>query len=127
MITLKDWMELVSYRITEGSTFQWKCYGPNAHCLDSWSESFGETGYDCTVIFDTKNQVVYEVAIFDYGTDKAFRMINPDYVGAYMAEAVARGVSTDLACDDIKYTDLNTVADFLYEARSILSGDKHVV
>lgn len=124
MITLREWMELVNYRITEGSAFQWKCYGLNAHCLDSFSGEFNEGGYDCTVVFDTKDQTVFEVAIFDYGSNKAYRMIHPDYVETYMAEAMARGVSTDLACDDIKYTDVSYSMDFLREAKAIMSGKK---
>ena len=37
MITLKEWMELVDYRVTEGSDYGWNCYGPNVHMLDSWN------------------------------------------------------------------------------------------
>jgi len=37
MITLKQWMEVVNYRITEGSQFQWECYGSHAYTLDSWN------------------------------------------------------------------------------------------
>ena len=37
MITLKEWMELVDYRITEGSDYCWSCYGPDAYSLDSWN------------------------------------------------------------------------------------------
>jgi hypothetical protein len=36
MITLKEWMEVVDYRITEGSGYSWQCFGANAYCLDSW-------------------------------------------------------------------------------------------
>jgi hypothetical protein len=34
MISLKEWMELVDYRITEGSDYGWNCYGHDAHMLD---------------------------------------------------------------------------------------------
>jgi len=27
MITMKEWMELVDYKITEGSDYGWQCYG----------------------------------------------------------------------------------------------------
>jgi hypothetical protein len=30
-------MEVTDYRITEGSTYQWHCYGNNAYALDSWN------------------------------------------------------------------------------------------
>ena len=52
MITLKEWMEIVDYRITEGSGYQWQCYGPNAYCLDSWNGE--QDGHSLSIIFDTK-------------------------------------------------------------------------
>ena len=54
MITIKDFMETVDYRITEGSDFGWKCFGPNSYCLDSWSGE--QDGYSIGITFDTKNQ-----------------------------------------------------------------------
>ena len=54
MITLKEWMEIVNYRITEGSDFTWSCYGDNAYCLDSWDGD--QNGSSFTIIFDTKTQ-----------------------------------------------------------------------
>ena len=31
MISLKQFMELVEYRITEGSAYTWECYGYDAY------------------------------------------------------------------------------------------------
>ena len=77
MITLKEWMEIVDYRITEGSDYGWHCYGNDVHMLDSWNGE--QDGHSFTVIFDTKTQVVYEVQAHDYVHDRAYRMINPDF------------------------------------------------
>lgn len=30
---IKQWMELVDYRITEGLGFQWQCYGDKAYAM----------------------------------------------------------------------------------------------
>jgi hypothetical protein len=30
MLTVKEWMELVDHRITEGSDYGWMCFGPDA-------------------------------------------------------------------------------------------------
>ena len=38
MITLKDWMEGVKYKVTDTWDFQWECFGSNAMVLESdWS------------------------------------------------------------------------------------------
>ena len=86
MITLKEWLETVEYKITEGSNFTWSCYGPHAHTLDSWSGD--NDGHSFTIIFDTKTQVVYKAQAHDYANDRAYRMINPDYLVDYEEDAL---------------------------------------
>ena len=34
-MNLKDFMEVIDYKITEGSEYQWSCFGNNAYTLDS--------------------------------------------------------------------------------------------
>ena len=63
MIDMKEWMELVGYRITEGSDYMWQCYGSNAYALDSWNGD--QDGHSFTIIFDTRDQTVYEVQAHD--------------------------------------------------------------
>jgi hypothetical protein len=73
MITLKEWMEVVDYRITEGSAYSWQCFGANAYCLDSWDGD--QDGHSLSITFDQKTQTVYEVQIHDYRNQRAYRMI----------------------------------------------------
>lgn len=88
MITLKDWMELIDYRITEASKYQWQCFGPNAYSYDFWNGKHDYNGgLNCGIIFDTKTDVVYELSVCDYSRNRAYRMINPEYKQAYDAEA----------------------------------------
>jgi len=56
MITMKEWMELVGYKITEGSDYLWSCYGPNAYQLSSWNGIHGAGGYSFNIVFSTKTQ-----------------------------------------------------------------------
>ena len=123
MISLKQWMETVNYRITEGSNYGWQCYGPNAHMLDSWNGD--HEGHSFTIIFDTKTQVVYEVQAHDYVHNRAYRMINPDYAKANKKEAKQRGVSRKEAWDDVDYVDLETDEDWLTKAQAIVSGQDY--
>lgn len=123
MITLKEWMELVDYRITEGSDFCWSCYGHDAHTLDSWNGD--QNGYSFTVIFDTKTQVVYEVQAHDYVHTRAYRLINPEFKSAHNAEANGRGTSINEAWDDVNYVDLDVDDDFFQKALAIREGEDY--
>lgn len=128
MITMKEWMELVNYRITEGSDFDWQCYGHDAYCLDSWN---GEhDGHSFTILFDTKTQAVYEVQAHDYLHQRAYRMVNPDFAKKAKKEAKRRGVNKDMAweLDDgtpLKYIDLDVDDDFIQKCLSIRAGEDY--
>jgi hypothetical protein len=123
MITVKEWMELVDYRITEGSDYQWGCYGHDAHMLDSWNGE--QDGHSFTIIFDTKNQTVYEAQAHDYVHNRAYRMINPDFKKKLKKEAKRRDVDKDMAWDDVNYTDLEVDDDFIQKCLAIREGDDY--
>jgi hypothetical protein len=123
MITLKEWMEIVDYRITEGSDYCWNCYGHDAHMLDSWNGE--QDGHSFTVIFDTKTQVVYEVQAHDYVHQRAYRMINPDFLKKLKKEAKKRDVSKDEAWDGVDYTDIEVDDDFIQKCLAIRAGEDY--
>jgi len=123
MITLKEWMEIVDYKITEGSDFGWLCYGKDVHMLDSWNGE--QDGHSFTVIFDTKTQVVYEVQAHDYVHNRAYRMINPDFQKKTKKEAKRRDVDKNNAWDDVNYTDLEVDDDFIQKCLSIKAGEDY--
>ena len=123
MITLKEWMEIVGYRITEGSEYQWECYGPNAHCLDSWNGDFD--GHSFSVYFDTKTQEVYEVQAHDYRNQRAYRLINPEFAKKHKKEAKQREVEYKEAWDNVNYIDLEVDADWIQKARAIEAGEDY--
>ena len=123
MISIKDWMELVNYRVTEGSDYGWQCYGPNAHMLDSWNGL--QDGHSFTIIFDLDNQTVYEVQAHDYLHQRAYRIINPQFLSNTNDEAQNRNIDKDQAWDDVDYQDLELDVDFVQRAQDIISGDDH--
>ena len=123
MITLKEWMEVADYRITEGNDYQWECYGPNAYSLDSWNGD--QNGYSFCVYFDTKTQEVYEVQAHDYRNSRAYRLINPVFVKQYKKETKLRQLEFKEAYDDVEYTDLETDDDWIQKALSIKSGEDY--
>jgi len=125
MITLKQYFELTNYRITEGSDYGWNCYGPNAHMLSAWNGVHGAGGWSTNIVFSTKSQKVYEVEICDYTNNRAYRMINPKKLAKFKEESLARGEYANQAWDDVNYTDLEVLEDFMEKARAIIAGEEY--
>jgi len=123
MITLKQFMETINYRITEGGDYGWNCYGSNGYSLDSWNGD--HDGHSFTIIFDTKTQEVYEVQAHDYSNNRAYRLINPEYVKKHRKESKQRGCNKDCAWDDVDYTVLETDEDWLEKATAIAAGEDY--
>ncbi len=127
MITLKQWMETCGYRITEGSDYEWSCFGHDAYRLDSWNGS--QDGHTISIVFDTKTQVIYEVDAFDYARERAYRMVNPEFKTAFMQEHTDRDVE-DMAWekDDgtpVKFSDLDVEEDWLEKAYAICNDQEY--
>ena len=127
MVTLKDFMEAVGYRITEGSNYGWYCYGGNAYTLDSWNGD--QDGHSASIVFDTKTQEVYEVSVYDYTRNRAYRMINPAYKDAHTAECNNRSIIDEAwEMDDgtpVKFIDLETEEDFIEKLSAIVAGEDY--
>lgn len=123
MITLKQWMEIVNYRVTEGSDYGWQCFGPNVHRLDAWNGE--QDGHSHSIVFDTKTQEVYETSVYDYRNSRAYRLINPAWAKKHKKEAKRRDVDYKNAWDDVDYIDLDVDEDFLEKARAIEAGEDY--
>lgn len=111
MITLKEWMEVSNYRITEGSDYY--AYG-GAYALSSWNGE--QDGYSLEIIFDQKTQVVYEVQACDYKHNRAYRLIN---------ELHKEEHRDDEAWDDTKWVDLEADDDWIQKALAIVAGEDY--
>lgn len=128
MITIKDFMEVVNYRITEGSEFGWQCFGSNAYRLDSWNGD--QDGYTISILFDTKTQEVYQAEAYDYHNNRVYRLQNPAFVEVHVQEAKERNIDPNEAMEDdegnpIRYIDLEVDADFLNKARAIVNREEY--
>jgi hypothetical protein len=125
MITIKTWMEIFNYRITEGDTYGWRCYGQNAYQLSAWNGIHDTGGWSGNIVVDSENQTVYEVTVCDYTNQRAYRIINPDYTKSHNEEAKSRGVSANEAWDDVNYVDLDVVDDFIQKAVAIVNDEDY--
>lgn len=118
MITLQEWLEIVKYRITETGDYGWTCYGDHAQVFTYWDGN--HQGISTDIIYDLKNQQVYEVTAHDFMMAKSYRMINPKYKEKYLKEVTARE-QDDMAYDDVAYIDLETVEDLKEKLTAIVN------
>ena len=120
MLTLRDFFELIEYRIHEAADYGWQCYGSGAHTIDCVNDD-----YSLSVVFDRDDQLVYEVTVCDYRNNRAYRMIDPGYQAAHRAEAQSRGINPDQAWDGVRFVDLEVDEDFVNKARAIIVGEAY--
>jgi hypothetical protein len=125
MITMQEWMELIDYKITEGSEYSWSCYGPNAYQLSSWNGIHGAGGYSFNIVFSTRTQKVYEVEVCDYTNNRAYRMIAENKREKHSKESKSRDVELNKAWDDVEYVDLDVDEDFLKKSQAIVLGEDY--
>jgi hypothetical protein len=124
MITLKEWMEVVDYRITEGDNFGWNCFGPNTYILSSWNGD--HNGWSFVITFSTHDQTVFMVEAYDYKNQRAYRRINPDWVKKFQEWGNGWAeYKKNQAWDDVEFVDLELDDDWIQKALAIKSGESY--
>jgi hypothetical protein len=114
---LKDWLELIDYRITEGYDYQWQCFGGLAHGLTHWDDS-EQDNPSFTIIFDRGDQTVYQMEAWDYRNNRVYRWTNPNYKAEFDDECRIKNVD-NMAYDSVPFTDLEVEDDFFEKAQAI--------
>lgn len=114
MITMQDFMEVVKYRITEGSDFYGN-FGCPAYCFSYWNGDNDE-GHSISIVFNAENQTVISAEVCDYKNARAYRLINPDYKNQEF---------DDQAWDDINWVDLEVDNDWIQKALAIVNGNDY--
>ena len=114
MLTVKEWMELVDYKITEGSDYwpEGNFGGRQLYSLSSWNGD--HNGWSFNIGFDPKDdQRVYVVEACDYKHNRAYRLIDGS-------------LKTDKeAWDGVNYVDLEEDDDFIQKALAIKAGEDY--
>lgn len=98
-------------RISGGSEYQWKCYGPNARFLDFSAID----GIDnITVIFDSKNQTVYEIEVYPVDEhDPCYVWFNPAFRSEVFKDAAERQVDILAAYDSVRFIEVISEQEIL--------------
>ena len=124
MIILKDFLEAIDYRITEGSEYGWKCYGENTHRIERQSGD-NHLGNTVTCVFDTKEHFVYELEAWDNANNRVYRWIHPDYIKAYKKACKKHDVRFENAFDDVNFIDLDVESDILEKVTAITNDEPY--
>ena len=113
MITMQEWMELVDYKITEGSDYfaTVKDAEVSLYSMSSWDGK--QDGASFFISFDTKTQKVYSVEVCDYKNNRAYRMKDS-----------ALDVDNE-AWDGVDFVDLESDDDFIQKAIAIKNGEEY--
>lgn len=103
MITLRKFIETINFKINECINYGWNCYGPCAMILDCEKQ----TGI-ASVVFDLKNQIVYEITCCDYNKNEAYKWISPKYKKRHDEEMKKRKIIEDQAWDSVIYKQVGS-------------------
>lgn len=117
MITLKDWMSAVNYRITSGGEYGWTCFGPNAHVIDA---DHPHNGNSSSIVLDRVTDEVYQVTVFDSTRNVEYRITNHQYWPAFK-------VLEDNCGQDsmFKTVDVESDVDILEKVTAIINGQPY--
>lgn len=125
MITLKEYLEAINFKITGGSEYLWECYGPHCRYLDSDDNNDGENTYSVSAVFNCVNQTVYAVELWDYVNGREYRWINPAYVKAHADACAKHDVGVDESSDDRKFINLDVPGDILEKISKVVAGEPY--
>lgn len=107
MSLFQEMIVAADYKISEGSEYLWKCYGPNARFLDFKSEEFE---IEADMVFDSKNQTVYSACLFL--KDKCYRWMNPDFIKAFKEESYDKNIDPRMAYEGTNFNECDVWSDF---------------
>lgn len=110
-ITIKEFMTTIDFKISEGFEYGWDCYGPNAYSI-GWQEKRGNLWASAGLVYDSENQKVYELSVWDEINNKVYRWIDPKFIPKVKKEYKQRSLNYKnlnykVAIDSVKYEDLS--------------------
>jgi hypothetical protein len=124
MTTLKDYIEAIEYKISEGSEYQWKCFGDNARYLDCHGPVLNQD-YSIHCIFDAVDQTVYTLEAWDYRTNREYRWINPEYRKTFEKECKKQNVDVDESFDGQSFIDCELAEDILAKINALVNNREY--
>lgn len=115
---VKNWMELVNYRITEGSDYYNDIFGSNVFSLSYWNGD--HNGFSTEIVFNTKTQEVFMVSVCDYKNNRPYRFLNEKF-----KNDIQNSENEKYAWDDVEWIDLEVYDDWARKAAAIVNGKEY--
>jgi len=107
-MTLKDWLEIVHYKISETGEDISGHFPLNTHVFTSWNGQ--QAGYSSHITFNGETGQLYIIEVCDYAQNLAYRWIHPDYRETFVDDTEA--------WDDVRFIDVE-VEDIQAKATAI--------
>lgn len=124
MITIEDFLKTIEYKITDGDVYLWSSYGPDVRSLDYWNGSHPDS-VSISIYFDTKDQTVYEMQVWDGKNEREYRWIHPDFIKLHKKETKSYGKKFRQSIDGRKFIDIDMPEDILSKAKAIYLGEDY--
>jgi hypothetical protein len=115
MITIKHFLEVTDYKISEGSEYLWDNFGPRCRRLEYWD---GDS-FNTSILYDTATQKVYQMETHDYTEPASYRWTCPEYVESFLKENENRGIDAAVAYGDVYFTVVEDAVSILELSRNI--------
>lgn len=114
---LQSFLHLIQYKITDGYSFDWKCFGRNAHGIQCDEKD----GYNLVAIYDRFTHRVYQIEAWDYITNHSYRWTDPDFLESHVNECAANNVDYYEACDGV-FIDFQMEDDIINMGNKIIEA-----
>lgn len=118
---IKQILEAVNYRFTTSSEYLWGCYGEHATYLDFKTIGGKPVG---SVVYDSETAEVFEVSVEVPGRQLAYRWMDAFAREDHEIEAKRKDIDPDNAWDDVQYTDIDLIEDFLEKLTAIINEEE---
>lgn len=124
-ITIKEFMDCINYRITDGYDYLWKCFGNNCYCITSDGPADSSHTYSTSIVFSTVDHTVFTMEIWDYSKNVVYVWVNPSYETQYKSECAEHGIKLNGQNDSDYWITLDLAEDILDKASKIVRGEPY--
>lgn len=118
---IKEILDTIGYRFSAGSNYLWGCYGEHATYLDFKTVSGKPVG---SVVYDSETAEVYEASVEVPGRALAYRWMDTFAREDHEIEAKRKNIDPNNAWDDVSYTDIDVIDDFLEKLSAIINEEE---
>ncbi len=120
-MNINEFLELIEYKVAEGSEYYWECFGPNAWSISrlDYNETSAHASNEISVVFDTKTSLVYSIEALNYQDELSYQWIHPDYEYSYNNECLEKDVN-DYSYNNIEWLRIKSIDEIKTIVKNLL-------